>query len=70
MKIVIHNGNPIRVYHNPREVIVYPRKKLIKTFNHDGTLLETFELIGKELSWCEDNEGDQSEILVTLHIKN
>ena len=70
LKIVIKNDEPIRLYHHPREVSVLPKSKLVKTFNEDGSLLETFKLIEKETSWCEDFDSDQSEILVTLHVED
>ena len=69
MKIVIKNGDPIRLYHHPREVSVHPKQELVRTFNADGSLLESFKLVNREISWCENETTDQSEILVTLHVE-
>ena len=69
MKIVIKNTESIRLYHHPREVSVHPKSKTVKTFNTDGSLLETFKLVNKETSWNENFEDDQSEIIVTLHVE-
>jgi hypothetical protein len=70
LKIVIQNSEPIRLYHHPRDVSVHPQSKIVKTFNEDGSLLETFKLVKKETSWCEDLDSDHSEILVTLHVEH
>jgi hypothetical protein len=48
MKILIDNGNPIRLYHHPREVIVHPKTNVVEILNADGSLLESYELIKKE----------------------
>ena len=69
LKIIIKNSNPIRLYHHPREVSIHPKSKTVKTFNADGSLLETFKLVDKETSWNEDLENDQTEIIVTLHVE-
>ena len=59
MKIVIKNSEPIRVYHHPREVTVHPKNETVSTF----------KLVDKNLSWCDNPENDQSEILVTLDVE-
>ncbi len=69
LKIIIKNSNPIRFYHHPREVTIHPKTKTVKTFNADGSLLETFKLVNKETSWNEDFENDQTEIIITLHVE-
>ncbi len=69
MKIIIKNNSPIRIYHHPREVTIHPKSKTIKTFNADGSLLETFKLVDKETSWSEDFENDRTEIIVTLYVE-
>ncbi len=69
MKILIHNGNPIRVYNHPRDVIVHPKTHKVQVFNNDGSVLETFDLVKKEVEWIEDLDLDCTEILVTLHVK-
>ena len=69
MKIIIKTEKPIRLYHHPRDVSVLPKSKLVRTFNADGSLLEEFKLLDKEISYNEDFENDQTEIIVTLHVK-
>jgi hypothetical protein len=69
MKILIDNGNPIRLYHHPREVIVHPKTNVVEILNADGSLLESFELVKKDLKWTDDEVLDTSEIIVTLHVK-
>ena len=69
MKIIIKRKEPIRLYNYPREVTVHPESKTVQTYNADGTLLEVFKLVSKELAWEEDNEYDQSEIVVILNVE-
>ena len=69
MKItLIRNERILRVYHHPRDVIVKPKAKQVEVFNSDGSLLERFELINKELGWTDDDENDTSEIVLSLTI--
>ena len=50
MKIIIKRDNePIRVYHDPREVNVRPVTNEVEIFNSDGTLLEKYNLVKKTL---------------------
>jgi len=69
MKILIENGNPLRIYHHPREVIVHPKTNEVEILNADGSVLETFDLVGREVKWIEDLDLNTAEILVTLHVK-
>ena len=69
MKIIIRDDEPIRLYHHPREVSVLPKSRLVRTFNEDGSLLEEFDLVGKEVGFSEDFDNNQSEIIVTLHVR-
>ena len=69
MKIIIRRGEPIRVYHHPRDVTVHPKSKKVDIFNSDGSPLETFDLIDHEISWDEDVERDLMELVLTLNIK-
>jgi|GEM_PF-2714034 len=70
MKIIIQKeGRSIRVYHNPRDVVVRPRTNEVEIFNSDGTLLEKYHLIKKELSWLENKEENMSEIMLQLEVK-
>jgi len=70
MKILIDNGNPIRLYHHPREVIVHPKTNVVEILNADGSLLGSYELVKKDTKWIDDDDAlDTSEILVTLNVK-
>ncbi|MGI9567452.1 MAG: hypothetical protein ACR2LL_10645 [Nitrosopumilus sp.] len=69
MKIIIKREEPIRLYHHPRDVTVRPKSKKVDTFNSDGSPLETFDLIDKEVSWDEDHERDLMELILTLNVK-
>jgi len=69
MKILIGNGNPIRLYHHPREVIVHPKTHIVKIFDADDSLLESYELFKKDIHWTDDEALDTSEIIVTLNVK-
>ena len=69
MKIRIsYNNETIRIYHSPHEVIVRPKAKTVEIHDVNGTLIETYELIEKELSWLEDSEIDTAEIMLDLKI--
>ena len=69
MKIIIKRKETIRVYHHARDVTIHPKNKTVDTFNSDGSILETFDLIDKEVSWVEDNEKDTMELVLTLTVK-
>jgi hypothetical protein len=69
LKITIRDEEPIRLYHHPREVSVLPKSKLVRTFNENGSLPEEFALIDKEVRFGEDFDNNQSEIIVTLHVR-
>lgn len=70
MKILINKDDkPFRVYNHPREVIVHPKTNRVEIFNSDGSVLETYDLVKKEVRWIEDVELDTAEVLVTLYVK-
>ena len=69
MKILIKKDHPLRVYNHPREVIVHPKTNRVEIFNSDGSVLETYDLVKKEVRWIEDVDLDTAEVLVTLHVK-
>jgi len=69
VKIIIKRKEPIRVYHTPREVAIHPKSKKVDTLKSDGSLLETFDLIDKEVSWVEDKEKDLMELVLILNVK-
>jgi len=58
----------IRIYHSPHEVIVKPKVKKVEIHDVNGTLIETYELIEKKLSWLEDSEIDIAEIMLDLKV--
>ena len=69
MKIILIRGDRVlRIYHHPRNVIVKPQAKQVAVFNSDGSPLETFELVNKDLGWTDDDESDTSEIVLSLTI--
>ena len=69
LKIRISDSNEtIRIYHSPHEVIVRPKVKKVEIHDFNGTLIETYELIEKKLSWLEDNELDIAEIMLDLKV--
>ena len=69
MKIrIFHNDETIRVYHAPQDVVVKPKAKKVEIYDINGTLLETFDLIEKKLSWLEDEDIDTSEIMLDLKV--
>jgi hypothetical protein len=69
LKIVINRrGHPFRVYHHPREVVVHPQAGEVEIFSSDGSILEKYNLIKKDLSWLEDKENDTAEIVLTLEV--
>ena len=70
MKIrVSQNGNIIRVYHSPQNVIVKPKEMIVELYDGDGILIDRYNLIERILSWLEDSENDSSEILLDLKVK-
>lgn len=69
MKILIKKDSPLRVYNHPREVIVHPKTNRVEIFNSDGSVLETYDLVKKEVCWIEDEDLDTAEVLVTLQVK-
>ena len=69
MKILIGNGNPIRLYPHSREVIVHPKINIVKIFEANGSLLESYDLLKKDVQWTDDEALDTSEIIVTLYVK-
>lgn len=69
MKIkIFQDDNIIRVYHSPQDVIVKPIEKRVELYDSNGILTESYDLLGKDLSWFEDKETDCAEILLTLKV--
>ena len=70
MKIrIFQDGNIIRVYHSPRDVIVKPAAKIVELYDSNGVLTESYTLVDRDLSWLEDSETDCAEIILDLTIK-
>lgn len=69
MKIILkRDGNPLRVYHHPREVVVHPKAQEVEIFQSDGSVLEKYELINKECIWLENEDNDTAEIVLNLDV--
>ncbi len=69
MKIIIKNGESVKVYHDSSDVSVLPKSKLVRTFSEDGSLVEEFKLIDKKIVLDDDLDNDETEIVVTLNVK-
>lgn len=69
LKIIIDNGNSIIVYHDSSDVSVLPKSKLVRTFDEDGSLIKEYNLLDKKIALDDDLDKDQTEIVVTLHVK-
>jgi len=69
MKIVlIRNDRILRVYHEPREIIVHPKTNQVEVLDSKDHTLEKYELLKRDLGWTVNKETDTSEILLTLTI--
>ena len=69
LKIIIKNGESIKVYRDATDVSVLPKSKLVRTFNEDGSLNEEFKLVDKKITLDDDFDNDQTEIVVTLNVR-
>jgi len=69
LKIIIKNGESIKVYHDSSDVHVLPKSQLVRTFYEDGSLDEEFQLVEKKIILDDDLDNDQTEIVVTLYVK-
>ena len=69
MKIIIKNGESVKVYHDSSDVSVLPKSKLVRTFSEDGSLVEEFKLLDKKIVLDDDLDNDETEIVVTLNVK-
>ena len=70
MKIIIKNGESIKVYRDSSDVSVLPKSKLVRTFNEDGSLIEEFKLLDKKIVLEDNLDDDETEIVVTLNVKS
>ena len=69
MKIrIFRDGNVIRIYHSPRDVIVKPTAKKVELYDSNGLLTESYSLVDRNLSWLEDSETDCAEIILDLTV--
>jgi len=66
---ISHNNETIRIYHSPHEVVVRPKDKKVEIYDVNGMLIETYDLVEKNLSWLEDNDINTAEILLDLKVK-
>lgn len=69
LKIIVINGDSIKLYHDASDVSVLPKSKLVRTFNEDGSLNEEFKLVDKKIALHDNLDIDQTEIVVTLHVR-
>ncbi len=70
LKIIVKNGESIKVFHDASDVSVLPKSNLVRTFNEDGSLNEEFKLVDKKIILDDDLDNDQTEIVVTLNVRN
>jgi len=69
LQIIIKNGESVKVYHSANEVYVLPKSKLVKIFDEDGSLIEEFKLVDKNITLEDDIDNDTTEIIVTLNVR-
>ncbi len=69
MKIIIKNNESTEVFHDSSDVSVLPKSKLVRTFNEDGSLIDEFKLLDKKITFEDDLDNDQTEIIVTLNVE-
>jgi hypothetical protein len=69
LKIIIKNGESIKVYHDASDVSVLPKSKLVRTFTEDGSLIEEFKLLDKKITLDDNLDNDETEIVVTLDVE-
>ena len=69
MKIIIKNNEFTEVFHDSSDVSVLPKSKLVRTFNEDGSLIDEFKLLDKKITFEDDLDNDQTEIIVTLNVE-
>lgn len=65
---IFHNDKIIRVYHSPHEVIVKPKAKRVEIYGTNGILTEEYDLVGRDLSWLENEGVDCAEIILDLKV--
>ena len=69
LKIIIKNGESVKVYRDASDVSVLPKSKLVRTFTEDGSLIEEFKLLEKKIALDDDLDKDETEIVVTLEVR-
>ena len=69
MKIIIKNNESTEVFHDSSDVSVLPKSKLVRTFNEDGSLIDEFKLLDRKITFEDDLDNDQTEIIVTLNVE-
>ena len=67
MKIVLKNPEPFRVYHHPCDVVIRSNLKKVEILD-GGELVETFDLINKNVEWVIDPQNDTEELLLTITV--
>ena len=67
---IIQSGKIVSVHHLPEEVIVKPKARRIEIYDTNrGSLIETFDLVGRNLSWLENTDTDCGEVVLDLYVK-
>jgi len=69
LKIIIKNNESTEVFHDSSDVSVFPKSKLVRTFNEDGSLIDEFKLLDKKITLEDDLDNDKTEIIVTLNVE-
>ncbi len=69
LKIIIKNDESIKIYHDASDVSVLPKSKLVRTFTDDGSLIEEFKLLDKKITFDDNMDNDETEIIVTLDVQ-
>ena len=70
MKIqIIRGDNPIKIYHEPKDIQVHPNAGTVDIFGCNGKINRTYKLKQKELVWIEDKDLDNAEIMTIITVE-
>ncbi len=69
IRIIQRDGKIVGVYHLPEEVMVRLQSKKVEIYDEGGSLIKTYNLVKKNLSWLKNTYADANEILLDLHVK-
>ena len=68
MKIVLKNPEPFRVYHHPCDVVIHSSLKKVEIFDN-GELVDTYDLIERNVVWTTNSQNDTEELLLTITVQ-